>query len=188
VVTIAVITVILAAGGLVVAYTQQHIMLRQTELMDEQLELMKRQDQIIERQLATTALECTLVLVNAERANDISPVIYRVIIRNTSTKTADGFFWHLHFDDALRPNLVSSNVRLERAPLESRPGSLFRSFSPARVYPHTTFELFTIHFMPISDATYTYGWRLGAEDFVSPEEGEYNLNTITVTTIAPVST
>jgi hypothetical protein len=65
------------------------------------------------------------------------------------------------------------------------PPRIWKGFSDASVFPHTPFELGRLHLNPdIAGGTYVVGWRLSAEDFVSPVTG-FNIETFDIPAITP---
>jgi hypothetical protein len=112
---------------------------------------------------------------------------YTVIVHNNGTKTADGFYWHLAFAGVMEPTLAPFLVHPQRgaATIQDQACHLFRSFSSARIYPHTAFELCSVDLRPPDDRTFVAGWRLSSDDFVSPEAGDFNVVEFVITTAAP---
>jgi hypothetical protein len=176
------IVIAVVAVGLVIYQTS--LMVLQTDLMKRQLRIMESQHTILHRQLAQRA-NFVMTYELRHQADDTFLIEFQV--KNTGTKTADGFYWRIlapinEFHELLRPEItapvfpVGGYVELEA--VKYRQTEVFRA---EPLYPgrQTTLAVSYL-FKEKARVPFFVWWQITSEGGLSPDTGELGKITIAV--------
>ena len=179
-----IIIAIIAIVAVALVIYQTALLMLQTDLMKRHSRIMVRQHQILERQLAQR-LEFAMTYELRHHTDDTFIIEFRV--KNTGTKTANGFYWlfltPIHeFHELLRADVTAPVFRagnhVEIDGVKYRETSIYRS---EPLYPGRTTTLAVSYLMKEkARAPFLVWWQLSSEGGLSPDGGEMGKMTVAV--------
>jgi hypothetical protein len=174
------IVLAIVAVGLIIYQTS--LMILQTDLMKRQLRILEGQQAILQRQLAQRA-EFALTYALRHQADDTFLIEFHV--KNTGTKSANGFYWRIltpinEFHELLRPEItapvfpVATHVELEAVKYRQT-----EAFRPEPLYPgRDTLLAVSYLFKEKARVPFCVWWQISSESGLAPNTGELGKVTV----------
>jgi hypothetical protein len=180
----AILIAIIAIMAVALVVYQTSLLILQADLMKRQSRIVERQHEILERQLAQRpGFEMTYEL--RHHTDDTFLIEFRV--KNTGTKSANGFYWLIltpvkEFHELLRANVTapvfSAGTHVEMDGVKYRETSIYRS---EPLYPGRATALAVSYLMKDkAKVPFFVWWQIGSEGGLSPDGGEMGKITVAV--------
>ena len=180
----AVLIAIIAIMAVALVIYQTSLLMVQTDLMKRHSRIMERQHEILERQLAQRP-EFEMTYELRHHSDDTFIIEFRV--KNTGTKTANGFSWLfltpiLEFHELLRADVAAPVFRavnhVEMDGVKYRETSIYRS---EPLYPDRATTLAVSYLMKEkARVPFFVWWQISSEGGLSPDGGEMGKMTVAV--------
>jgi hypothetical protein len=171
----AIIIAIIAVMAVALVIYQTSLLIVQSDLMKRLSRIMERQHEILERQLAQR-MEFDLTYELRHHTDDTFIIEFRV--KNTGTKTANGFYWLIltpvkEFHELLRADVTApvfgAVTHVEMDGVKYRETSIYRS---EPLYPGRATTLAVSYLMKEkAKAPFHVWWQISSEGGLSPDGG-----------------
>ena len=180
----AILIAIIAIMAVALVVYQTSLLILQADLMKQQSRIVERQHEILERQLAQRpGFEMTYEL--RHHTDDTFIIEFRV--KNTGTKTANGFYWLIltpvnEFHELLRADVTAPVFRagtpVEMDGVKYRETSMYRS---EPLYPGRAAILAVSYILKEkAKVPFFMWWQISSEGGLSPDGGEMGKITVAV--------
>ena len=179
-----IIIAVIAIMAVALVIYQTSLLMLQTDLMKRHARIMERQHEILERQLAQR-LEFEMSYELRHHTDDTFIIEFRV--KNTGTKTANGFYWLIltpvkEFHELLRADVTTpvfrAGTHVEMDGVKYRETSTYRS---EPLYPGRTTTLAVSYLMKEkARVPFFLWWQISSEGGLSPDGGGLGKITVAV--------
>lgn len=180
----AILIAIIAIMAVALVVYQTSLLILQADLMKRQSRIVERQHEILERQLAQRP-EFDMTYELRHHTDDTFLIEFRV--RNTGTKSANGFYWLLltpvnEFHELLRADVTApvfnAGTHVEMDGAKYRETSIYR---PEPLYPGRATTLAVSYLMQEkAKVPFLVWWQISSEGGLSPDGGELGKITVAV--------